>query len=49
MLSDDTDNLRQEKSLEQKHKLDRLDDGGLADDTQPQNKSLSGNDGGGLH
>ena len=43
MLGHDADNnLRQEKSLEQKHKLDRLEMDGLADDIQPNNKSLTG-------
>lgn len=42
MLGDEADNLRQEKSLEQKHQLDRLDMDVLVDDTQPNNKSLTG-------
>lgn len=41
---DPADGLRQEKSLEQKLKMDRLDIDGLADDSQPNNKSLSGAD-----
>ena len=42
MLSEDCDNIRQEKSLEQKHQLDRLEGDVLADEMQPNNKSLGG-------
>ena len=44
MLDDQTNLIRQERSLEQKLKMDRLDVDGLREDASSGNPSLSGND-----
>jgi len=42
LVGEQADNLRQEKSLEQKLKMDRLDVVGLEENDSPNNKSLTG-------
>jgi len=42
LVGDQTDNFRQEKSLEQKLKMDRLEVDELAEGNSPKNKSLTG-------